>query len=75
MTITEMVNLPQKIKKSDEKWIRKYIDENFNSGGNVDVVLDFNERTLKLYNNELLTHPKFISLLQKFKFYVQPSLL
>jgi len=61
---------PKLVKYKDKKWINAYLKEHFGE----EVNFDYEEKTLKLCNNEILSHPKFITLLTKFKFFVQPSL-
>lgn len=61
---------PKTVKFKDKKWINAYLKEHFGE----EVNFDYEEKTLKLCNNEIINHPKFISLLCKFKFFIQPSL-
>lgn len=61
---------PKKITNKDKKWIDGYVKEHFK--GN--VVFNYNERSLLLYNNDVLTDVKFLNLLTKFKFNIIPSL-
>ena len=72
MNLTKEAELqePKKIKFSDKKWINSYLKEHF--GENVNF--DYDEKMLKLCDNEVLNHPKFISLLKKFRFWILPSL-
>lgn len=61
---------PKKIKPSDKKWIKDYVKEHF--GESVNFV--YEERMLKLCDNSVLNDPKFLTLLQKFQFWILPSL-
>jgi hypothetical protein len=68
--VSHMEVKPKKITNKDKKWINDYLKEHFGP----DAVFDYNERSVKLYDNDILIKPEFLHLLSKFKVIVIPSL-